>query len=92
MMNLKMCVDKRGIFAMKLDGRITVDVPTVIMLVNGEIIVQHQKCGDCRPKTTTLTQAGSHLVLEADMIYRIRNNTMERADYLLIYPVVNPSE
>ena len=84
--------EKKTMFAITRGKTITVDVSTTIVLMDGEIIVEHQTCGTCRPKTVILNKVGSHIILESDETYRLLNNTMKKADYLIVYPVINQSE
>lgn len=89
---IKMYVERKNLFALSESDRIDIDTPTVLVLVESEIVVQHQECGTCRPKTTTLTQIGTQITLESGVTYRVKNNTMKRAAYLVVYPEVNQSE
>ena len=90
--SIEMNVERKNLFAMADSEKIALEVPTVLVLVEGEIIVRHQKCNECRPKTTTLPKLGSQITLETGVTYLVKNNTMKRAAYLVIYPEVIQSD
>jgi len=77
-------VEKVGLFAQQMSSKNKTKAPSVLVLVEGEILVEHQTCGSCRPKTTGLSKLGTYLELEESVFYRVRNNTMLRAEYLVI--------
>ena len=63
-----------------------------LYIVEGELIVDVQKCGTCRPKTVILNQPGSHVHFPKGSTIRIRNNKMVHAKYVLLHIGANPSE
>lgn len=70
----------------------SVDQYKFIYIVEGELIVDIQTCGTCRPKTVTLTHSGSHAHIPKGAAIRIRNNKMTVSKYVLLHTEIKPSE
>ena len=86
MPEIEMIVEKKDMYAATVGERITIDVQTLIVLLEGEIIIEHQKCGCCQPKSTVLNKLGATKILDVGTTYRLKNNSMEKVSCLVIYP------
>lgn len=75
------------------DGKKLVhDEDMIIILFEGELVVEHQTCDSCRPKTTILPTAGSHIYILRGTYYRVRNLKMGRARYIEVITNINHSD
>ena len=65
---------------------------TAFILLEGELIVEHQSCDSCRYKTTVLTNRGSHIVIAPKTYHRLKNLKMERVLFIEVKTEFNQSE
>jgi hypothetical protein len=76
--------EQKSILAMSESERVEDEQARVIILLDGELVVEYQKCGTCRPKTVILTKAGSHKYIAPHTTFRLKNRLMSRAVYMEI--------
>ena len=81
---IKLEVAKKMLYAMCEEKKEECN-STVIILMGGELIVDVQECGTCKPKRIILTSIGSHIFVPQKSAYKIRNNQMIRANWLEVY-------
>jgi len=79
-----MITRKESLFAMK-EIKDEIRGAFVIVLLEGQIIVEVQLCNSCRPKTSILTTAGSNLYIPPKSTYRIRNSQLLKAEWIEVH-------
>ena len=90
---MMLTVEQNSVLALKTGERQYDELEAkVIILLEGELIVEHQTCESCRYKTTVLTNRGSHIVIAPKTYHRLKNLKMERALYIVVKTAFNQSE
>lgn len=73
------------------DGKKLVhDEDEIIILLDGQVVVEHQYCGKCRPKKTGLTKQGSYIYIPRGTHHQVKNRMLKRAWYIEV--ITNFSE
>jgi len=75
---------EQSLYAMKERTEESEDALTIVML-EGELVVDIQKCGSCKPKRLTLTSLGSNIYIPPKTTYRLRNNQMVKARWIQVH-------
>lgn len=75
------------------DGeKLVLNEDKVIILLDGQIVVEHQYCGKCRPKKTGLTKQGSYIYIPRGTHHQVKNRMLQRAWYIEVITNFNQSE